>query len=101
MQSIGLALLRKSLRGEQRLWKIWWIWGTIALVAYVALYVAEDRLRASNALAADLFATGKLLVVCAWSTVAWRCSTNVDTRAWTTVARTILVLAVGATAATL
>jgi len=89
------------MRGEERLWIIWWIWGAIALTIYVALYVAEDGLRASNIAAADLLAACKLLVVCAWTTVAWRCSTNVDTPAWTMAARAMLVLALGATAATL
>ncbi len=93
--------LRKAIGGEERLWIAWWIWGVLTQSAYVGLYIVEDDLRRTGDLGADLLAGFKLLLFCAWATVAWRCSMNVDTSAWTIAARAALLLTVAVTAITL
>ncbi|MFA5913010.1 MAG: hypothetical protein WC830_05575 [Burkholderiales bacterium] len=95
-----IALLRKALGGEERLWIAWWAWGLPALTIYVGLYVLEDELRSTADLGADLVAVCKLLLFCLWTSMAWRCAGNVDTPAWTLAARAALVLAVVLTAIT-
>ena len=95
-----IALLRKALCGEEKLWIAWWVWGPPALAIYVGLYALEDELRSTADLGADLVAVCKLLLLCLWTSMAWRCAGNVDTAAWTPAARAALVLAVVLTAIT-
>jgi len=93
--------LRKAIGGEERLWIAWWVWGALAQLIYLGLYIASDHLRLTSDLGSDVLDSFKLLLLCTWAMMTWRCSKNADARAWTVSARAALIVTVGVTAITL
>jgi hypothetical protein len=93
--------LRLALNGEERLWKVCWLWGVPVGVAAIALTVFAEMSRDAgwNGAGAGLDVL-KLLVYLTWFGAAWRCSGNVVNRTWTGIARTAIALALGVTALT-
>lgn len=77
-----------ALRGDARLWKVWWLAGIpVAALAY-GLGVGAESLRHDGAhFPGALLDTLKFLLCLFWLTVAWRCSGNVDRRAWSHIGR--------------
>ncbi|HMH19681.1 MAG TPA: hypothetical protein VK572_16200 [Burkholderiales bacterium] len=89
-------LLRRALNGQERLWKVLWLWGIPMGFAAIALGVFAEMLRD-----ADWDGAGagldvlKLLVYLTWLIAVWRCSGNVVNRTWTGAARIAMALALG------
>jgi hypothetical protein len=92
-EKLGSALWRsvsRTLRGEERLWKVWWYAGIPVALITGALVIVAERLRASGASAwgwGDLCDASRFLLYLAWFIPAWRCSKNVERAAWTPLAR--------------
>jgi hypothetical protein len=93
--------LRRALSGEERLWKVWWLWGMPVGLATIALAVFAEMLRDAGWSGAGAgLDVLKLLVYLIWFGAAWRCSGNVVNRTWTGIARAAIALALGVTALT-
>lgn len=87
MQVPRAGFWARAWRGEERLWKVWWyVGGPLTMAgAATAKLVADPFL--------VLAVAGALLVAYfAWCYMAWRCAPNVDTKIWTPIARTLIVL---------
>ena len=92
-----LSAIRRSgsraFRGEEKLWKVWWLGGIPVACITAMLVLAAERLRASGASAwgwGDACDVARLLVYLAWFRPVWRCSRNVRSIAWTPLARAAL-----------
>ena len=84
----------RALRGEERLWRVWWLGGIPVGCITGVLVLAAERLRATGASAwgwGDACDVARLLVYLAWFLLAWRCSRNVENIAWTPLARGALL----------
>jgi hypothetical protein len=93
--------LRRALNGEERLWRVWWLWGVPGGLATSALTVFAEMLRDAGLSGAGAgLDVLKLLVYLTWLGAAWRCSGNVVNRAWTGIARAAIALALGLSALT-
>ncbi len=86
--------LEYAWRGEERLWKVWWLIGVplgLLLIPLLVLIVGPSYpvpLR---------FAAFVMYVApfCAWIRCAWMCAPNVENRIWTIVARAVIVYRIG------
>jgi len=84
----------RAFRGEERLWRVWWLAGIPVGCVTGALVLAAEHLRASGAWAwgwGDACDVARFLVYLAWFTLAWRCSRNVQRTAWTPLVRGALL----------
>ena len=64
---------------EQRLWKVWWLWGIpVAWTASGMIVIADIVREAGYWGVGDLMDVVRLLVYFAWARLAWRCSHNVQ-----------------------
>jgi hypothetical protein len=84
----------RAFRGEEKLWKVWWLGGIPVACITGVLILAAERLRASGASAwgwGDACDVARFLVYLAWFMLAWRCSNNVQSVAWTPLARVALL----------
>jgi fatty acid desaturase len=84
----------RAFRGEEKLWKVWWLAGIPVGCITAVLILAAERLRASGTWAwgwGDACDAARLLVYLAWFVPAWRCSRNVRNLAWTPLARGALL----------
>jgi hypothetical protein len=89
------------LNGDERLWKVCWLWGMPVGMATSALTFFAEMLRdAGWSDAGAVLDVLKLLVCLAWFDAAWRCSGNVVNRTWTGIARAAIALALSLTALT-
>lgn len=95
-----LSAIRRSgsraFRGEEKLWRVWWLAGIPVGCVIGVLVLAAERLRALGTWAwgwGDACDAARFLAYLAWFFVAWRCSRNVERAAWTPLAR--VALAVG------
>jgi hypothetical protein len=76
-------------RGQQPLWKVFWLYGVAVSGALIAIYLL--------AFVVDAVALRQILVLCfvpytAWILVSiWRCSNNVREQFWRVVARFLTV----------
>jgi hypothetical protein len=87
-------VLVRALRGEERSWKIWWVWGIPAGWTVSALTVGAEFARSGgNAGTGDAFDALRLLLYFIWFRPAWRCAHNVTNRLWEPLSR--LALAAG------
>jgi len=93
------AVIRRSgsraFRGEEKLWKVWWLGGIPVALITGALWLAADRVRGLGAWAwgwGDACDVARFLVYLGWFYIAWRCSRNVQSAAWTPLARGALVV---------
>jgi hypothetical protein len=80
----------RAFQGEERLWKVWWCAGIPLAWITSALVLAADDLRGLGQWAwgwGDACDAARLLVYLAWFRLAWRCSGNVRSAAWTPLAR--------------
>jgi|GEM_PF-6907138 len=89
--------IRRALAGQERLWKVWWLWGALPNVFLKSCADAADR-AIQNAPAGEDHALLALLAlplgyVCVWSFAAWRCAPNVSHPFWKWTARVMIVLA--------
>lgn len=87
--------LRRALSGEDRLWRIWTLWGIPAGLAASALTVFAEFARMDG-----LHATGALLdamkvvIYAAWLVAAWRCARNTEQLLWRSLTRASVALGV-------
>ena len=84
----------RALRGEERLWIVWWGGGIPVALITGALIVAAERVRGLGPWAwgwGDACDAARLVVYVAWFLPAWRCSKNVRSAAWTPLARVALL----------
>lgn len=80
----------RASRGDEKLWKVWWLAGILLAWITSALMIAAEHLRSLGAWAwgwGDLCDVARLLVYLAWFRLAWRCSGNVQSVVWTQLAR--------------
>lgn len=88
--SVLRAYLSRAFQGEERLWKVWWCAGIPVAWITSGLVVAAEDLRGLGTWAwgwGDALDAARLLVYFAWFRLAWRCSGNVQSAAWTPLAR--------------
>ena len=84
----------RAFRGEEKLWKVWWLSGIPVALITGALWLAADRLRDLGTWAwgwGDACDVARLLVYLGWFHIAWRCSRNVQSASWTPLARGALL----------
>lgn len=86
-------LVSKGWHGQARLWKVWWLLG---LPLNMLPFIVEPMLPSApqgvfSALSLLLASLLMLGLVVAWTIMAWRCSPNVRIKAWTWVARLVLI----------
>jgi len=84
----------RAFRGEEKLWKVWWLGGIPVGFVTGVLALGAERIRASGTSAwgwGDACDVARFLVYLAWFSVAWRCSRNVQSIAWTPLARGALL----------
>ena len=71
-------LILSAHAGNEKLWRVWWLWGMPVGWTVSGLLVFAEILRvAGYAGCADLFDVVRLLVYFYWARLAWRCSRNV------------------------
>jgi hypothetical protein len=76
---------------NERLWRIWWLWGIPVAWATAALIILVDSLRTQGYPRwGDFFDVLRLLLYWWWLQRAWRCAPNVERRLWTLAARVAL-----------
>jgi hypothetical protein len=79
----------RAWRGEQRLWKVFWVYGVVTSGVLIAFYV--------TAFYVDRIALRQVLLLCfapytAWILVSvWRCASNTKEKLWGTLARFLTV----------
>jgi predicted outer membrane lipoprotein len=93
MQDQRAGFWARTWRGEERLWKVWWLVGVpLAGAGAVFNAAASEKLIARYALPVLAFSVALLVAYIAWCGMAWRCAPNVDTKIWTPIARIAIVL---------
>ncbi|MGQ7937003.1 hypothetical protein [Paraburkholderia sp. D1E] len=89
-----MTFVQRALRGEERLWRVWWIGGSVSAIAIyvwtrfvvVSLALSSSDEGTRNAAAALLFIG---LTASLGSALAqWRCAFNVSWHGWGWIART-------------
>ncbi|WP_396331066.1 hypothetical protein [Burkholderia anthina] len=91
-----MEMLKRAWRGEERLWKVWWLIGAPLFVvnnlviAWLKSVILRDPLGTPLAL---VFGIGGVLVAdwLTWIWVAWRCAPNVDHQFWRRASRVALI----------
>ena len=81
-----MEFIKSAWRGEERLWKVWWIWGVVISIVLttVLLFVLGDFNYPTRFVI--------LPYIIWWLVAAWRCSPNVDTKVWGILAKVFIVL---------
>lgn len=92
-----MLVLRRAWRGEERLWKVWWLIGLPLWFAVNFAFFAVCTLVADDPINFPLIflfvAVASLVAVwLAWMVAAWRCAPNVEHSAWRLAARATLLL---------
>ena len=85
----------RAWRGEQRLWKVFWLYGVATSVTIVALYIVAfyDGRMALRQVLLPCFAA-----YTAWILISvWRCAGNTNEKLWGTLARFLTVAWAGNT----
>jgi hypothetical protein len=91
----------RAFQGEERLWKVWWCAGIPVAWLTSALVILAEHVRNLGPWAwgwGDACDVARLLVYLAWFRLAWRCSGNVHSVAWTPLARGALAAGLVASA---
>lgn len=72
-----LQVARLALRGEEQLWRIWWLGGIPVVLGATAFTFGAESLRDDGHHAAGAFVDLlKLLLYSGWLIAAWRCARN-------------------------
>lgn len=92
---------QRAMSGEERAWRVWWLWGVPAALAASALAMGAEALRTDGLHGAGaLTDTFKVLVHAAWFVAAWRCARNTEHAAWMFTGRFVAALGVALVAIT-
>ncbi len=76
---------------NEKLWKVWWLWGIPLAWLTTALILGAEGLRLNGApVAGDLLDVVRLAVYWYWCMLAWKCSGNVDNPLWTLLSKAAL-----------
>ena len=95
-----MGATRRAMSGEERLWKVWWLWGVPVAALATALTLSAEFLRMDGLHSWGEFLDAvKLLVYAAWLTAAWRCAEKAERPAVRIAAR--LAVAAGVLTAAL
>lgn len=85
-------MLLKAWRGEERLWKVWWLIGLP--VRFVEQYLSR-RVHTFDPTPAEMAVIALFVVIgIVWAYCAWRCSPNVSHPFWKFVARILIVFVI-------
>ena len=78
---------------NERLWRVWWVWG-LALASLIAalIFAAEAVREAGHDRWGDALDLARLAVYWAWLHRVWKCAANVRNPVWTPIARVVAVL---------
>ena len=80
--------IQRARNGEEKLWKIWWLFGLPVGWTTSALTVCAEAFRSAGYGGwAALLDVVKLLLYIFWFQLAWRCSRNVENWVWTPLSR--------------
>jgi amino acid transporter len=94
MVSQGMAsMFRRAWRGEERLWKVWWLIGIPQSVVLALLYVNVLQKTPHSMVYVPALVL-YIVVYFAWVRVAWLCAPNVKRGIWTAVSYVVIVLGV-------
>ncbi|MEM5298854.1 hypothetical protein VSR82_31615 [Burkholderia sp. JPY481] len=86
-------MFKRAWRGEEPLWKVWWLIGVplnLLLIPLLAVLLTPN-VPTPLYFGALIF---YLLAFFAWIRAAWLCAPNVERRIWMVLARAVLVLRV-------
>lgn len=88
-----MEILRRAWRGEERLWKVWWLIGIPQSVLLVLLYVKflAGKTPSTVYLAALVLYP---VIYFAWVRMAWLCSPNVKHGIWAAASYVMIVFGV-------
>jgi hypothetical protein len=87
--------LERAWRGDERLWRVWWLLGIVLGALGLLAAQALDRAPTQSTLAPFiptlvLFALFAPYLV--WCKMAWSCAKNVDWKPWSIAARVLIVI---------
>lgn len=78
---------------NERLWRVWWLWGLALAGATAGLVVAAEAVRdLGHGRWGDALDIARLALYWAWLHRVWKCAANVGNPVWTPVARVVAVL---------
>ncbi len=90
-----LSRLHRALSGEERLWRVWWLWGIpVGFIVSAVTIVAEMARDGGWNASGDLLDAVKVLVYAAWLVAAWRCAPNAERALWRIGTRVLVALGV-------
>jgi hypothetical protein len=80
-------MLDRALHGNEKLWKVWWLFGVPVAWTTSALVIAAELSRdAGHSAWGDLLDLSRLAIYWLWLRVAWKCSRNVKDPRWAPLA---------------
>lgn len=91
-----IEFFRKAWRGEERLWKVWWLVGVPLGILGGAVSVWLEEASKPGSGMSSLFPTATFFALVAayfaWCNMAWGCAKNVETKVWGTIAKVLIIL---------
>jgi hypothetical protein len=83
----------RAWRGQERLWKIWWLVGVpLRIIGPILVAFIADEFGAGSPFVVLIASLVLLVAYLAWCVMAWRNALNVENMIWASVARVIIVL---------
>ena len=87
-------MFSKAWRGEERLWKVWWLIGLLLLIPIGTITIIARLPELPVAVFITLLVT-QVVLYFAWFRMAWTCAKNVNHIGWMYAARVVVVLKLG------
>jgi len=79
------------LSNDEKLWRVWWLWGIPTAWLTSLLVLAAEHVRLAGLPAwGDLLDIARLAIYWFWCRLAWRASGNVGNPAWTLLSKAAL-----------
>ena len=83
---------------DEKLWKVWWLWGVPVAWITSALVLAAEHARMTGLHGwGDLLDVARLATYWFWCRLAWKCSSNAGNPLWTLLSKTALAAGLVAT----